>query len=90
MALSLQSIHADEYHEKQQCQDSREQVPLSSSADSQLDELQPLPPVTTGVYLNGVELGEPLFTEEELTLAMTRTTIGPSVEGALTNFSHSG
>lgn len=79
--LSRQSIHADEYHEKQQCEESRQQVHLSSSTDSQLDELQPLPPLTTGVYLNGVELGEPLFTEEELRLAMTRTTISSWVEG---------
>lgn len=90
VALSLKSIHADEYHEKQKCEDSREQVHLPSGADSQLDELQPLPPLTTGVYLNGVELGDPLFTEEELTLAMTRTTISPWIEGAVTNFSYSG
>lgn len=81
MALSRQSTHTGEYHEKQQLEDSREQVHLSSIAHSQLDELQPLPPLTTEVYLNGVELGEPLFTEEELTLAMTRTTISPWVEG---------
>lgn len=81
VALSRQSIHADDYHEKQQCEDSREQAHFSSSTDSQLDELQPLPPHTTGVYLNGVELGEPLFTEEELTSAMTRTTISSWAEG---------
>lgn len=79
--MSRQSTHAVEYHEKQQLEDNREQAHLSSIADSQLDALQPLPPLTTEIYLNGVELGEPLFTEEELRLAMTRTTIGPLVEG---------
>lgn len=79
--MSRQSTHAVEYHEKQQLEDNREQAHVSSIADSQLDELQPLPPLTTEIYLNGVELGEPLFTQEELTLAMTRTTISPWVEG---------
>lgn len=81
MALSRQRTPAGEYHEKQRLEDNREQVHLSSIAHSQLDELHPLPPLTTEVYLNGVELGEPLFTEEELTFAMTRTTISPWVEG---------
>lgn len=81
--MSRQSTHAVEYHEKQQLEDNREQAHLSSMANSQLDELQPLalPPLTTEIYMNGVDLGEPLFTEEELTLAMTRTTISPWVEG---------
>lgn len=81
VALSRESTHAGEYHEKQQLEDNREQVHLSRIANSQLEELQLLPTLTTEVYLNGVRLGEPLFTEEELTLAMTRTTISSWVEG---------
>lgn len=79
VALSRQSIHSEDYHGIQQYDDSREQVQLSTANDL-LDKLQPLPPLTNGVLLNKVELGEPLFTEEELTLAMTRTTITPWVE----------
>lgn len=75
VALSRRSIHTDDYHAKQQYDDSREQVQLSSP-NGHLEKLQPpLPPLTNGVFLNNVELGEPLFTQEELTLAMTRTTI---------------
>lgn len=79
--MSRQSTHAVEYHENQQLEDNREKAHVSSIANSQLDDFQPLPPLTTEIYLSGVELGEPLFTEEELTLAMTRTTISPWVEG---------
>lgn len=79
--MSGQSAHVGEYHEKQQLEDNHEQVHLSRIANSQLDGLQLLPTLTTEVYLNGVQLGEPLFTEEELTLAMTRTTISSWVEG---------
>lgn len=81
VALSRHSTHAVEYHQKQQLEDNREQAHLSSIADAQLDAFQPLPPLTTEIYLNGVELGEPLFTEEELTLAISRTTISPWLQG---------
>lgn len=75
VVLSGRSIHTDDYHAKQQYDDSREQVQLSSP-NGHLEKLQPpLPPLTNGVFLNNFELGEPLFTQEELTLAMTRTTI---------------
>lgn len=77
VALSRQSIHTGDYHGKQQYDDSREQVQLSS-LNGHLDKQEPpLPPLTNGVFVNNVELGEPLFTQEELTLAMTRTTISP-------------
>ena len=79
MALSRQSIHADDYHGKQQCDDSREQVQFSSAND-RFHKIQPPPPLTGGIFLNSVELGEPFFSEEELTLAMTQTTIAPWAE----------
>lgn len=79
-ALSRQSIHINDNHGKQEYDDSRKQVQLSG-ANGHLDNFQPPPPpLTNEVLLNNVELGEPLFTEEELTLAMTRTTISPLVE----------
>lgn len=81
VALSQQSTHAREYPEEQQVEHNRDQVHFSRIANSQLDELQLLPTLTTEVYLNGVQLGEPLFTEEELTLAMTRTKVNSWVEG---------
>lgn len=79
VALSQQSIHSEDYHGEQQFDDSRGQFQLPTAND-RLDKLQPTPPLTNEVLLNQVELGEPFFTEEELTLAMTRTTITPWVE----------
>lgn len=74
VALSRRSIHTDDYYGKQQYDDSREQVQLSSPNGHLEKPQRPLRPLTNEVLLSNVELGEPLFTQEELTLAMTRTT----------------